>query len=330
MLNPLVSIIMPVRNADPYLQDCLDSIFNQSYSNFELIVINDHSSDKSMEILLENKSRFNQVKILENEGEGIIEALNTGYEHINGEFVTRMDADDLMPSKKLELLLRALQNAGSNHVATGLVKYFKEGDLGDGYQKYEVWLNDLTKRAANFQDRYKECVIPSPSWMTSKEDFDRIGGFKTSRYPEDYDLAFRMFQGNLKVAGVNELCHLWRDHDRRASRNDSNYANNNFLDLKLHYFLLLDYKTSFDLVLWGAGKKGKFLAQRLVQEGIPFKWICDNPKKIGKHIYGKLIQEIPAKEQISLTCQFIIAVANSDSQISINQTVSKFESYFFA
>jgi hypothetical protein len=138
-----------------------------------------------------------------------------------------------------------------------------------------------------------------------------------------------MFQGNLKVAGVNELCHLWRDHDRRASRNDSNYANNNFLDLKLHYFLLLDYKTSFDLVLWGAGKKGKFLAQRLVQEGIPFKWICDNPKKIGKHIYGKLIQEIPAKEQISLTCQFIIAVANSDSQISIKQTVSKFESYFF-
>jgi len=128
---------------------------------------------------------------------------------------------------------------------------------------------------------------------------------------------------------VNELCHLWRDHDRRASRNDSNYANNNFLDLKLHYFLLLDYKTSFDLVLWGAGKKGKFLAQRLVQEGIPFKWICDNPKKIGKHIYGKLIQEIPAKEQISLTCQFIIAVANSDSQISIKQTVSKFESYFF-
>ena len=100
--------------------------------------------------------------------------------------------------------------------------------------------------------------------------------------------------------------------------------------MKLHYFLLLDYKPSFDLVLWGAGKKGKYLAQSLVEGGIPFKWICDNPKKIGKHIYGKLIQEIPAKEQISLTCQFIIAVANSDSQISINQTVSKFESYFFA
>ncbi|MFT5305150.1 MAG: glycosyltransferase involved in cell wall biosynthesis, partial [Chitinophagales bacterium] len=112
MSTPLISIIMPVKNAGPFLEACLDSIQNQSYKNYELIAINDHSSDNSLEILHNYVHCFASLLVLNNNGLGIIDALKTGYAAQNGQFITRMDADDSMPPKKLEYLLDSLQNAG--------------------------------------------------------------------------------------------------------------------------------------------------------------------------------------------------------------------------
>lgn len=321
---------MPVRNAEPFLQECLDSISQQSYKNFELIAVNDHSTDNSHELLLNNGHCFTRLLVLNNKGLGIVDALNTAYEHINGQFITRMDADDIMPIEKLEWMLQALQNRGENHVATGLVKYFKEGDIGDGYLKYETWLNGLTMTSSNFNERYKECVIPSPCWMMYKKDFDKIGGFHSSTYPEDYDLAFRMYQGGMKVCGIPKICHYWRDHGQRASRNDDNYADNRFLDLKLQYFLKLDYAEDKELIVWGAGKKGKYLAKQLIAMDIPFRWICNNPKKIGKEIYGKTMDVVLRKDELHKRMQFIVAIANQESLGEIKKSLIGFESHFFA
>jgi glycosyltransferase involved in cell wall biosynthesis len=329
MSTPLISIIMPVKNAGPFLEACLDSIQNQSYKNYELIAINDHSSDNSLEILHNYVHRFASLLVLNNNGLGIIDALKTGYAAQNGQFITRMDADDSMPPKKLEYLLDSLQNAGDGYVATGLVKYFSEGQLGEGYQKYEAWLNGLTEASRNFDERYKECVIPSPCWMMKTSDFEKIGGFNSTTYPEDYDLVFRMFEGEMKVVGVREICHHWRDHGQRASRNDENYADNNFLDLKLSYFLKLDYKPNKELFLWGAGNKGKYLAKQLIQQNIPFQWVCNNPKKIGKHIYDKILGDT-FKSKPNEETQIIVAVANEESQESIKQVLHSTQAYYFA
>ncbi len=329
MSRPLISIIMPVKNAGPFLEACLDSIHKQSYKNYELIAINDHSSDNSLEILHNYVHRFARLLVLNNNGLGIIDALKTGYAAQNGQFITRMDADDIMPPKKLEYLHDSLLNAGDGHVATGLVKYFSEGQLGEGYQKYEAWLNGLTGASNNFNERYKECVIPSPCWMMKKSDFEKIGGFNSITYPEDYDLVFRMFEGGMKVVGVREICHHWRDHSQRASRNDENYADNNFLDLKLNYFLKLDLKPNRQLFLWGAGNKGKYLAKQLIQQNIPFQWICDNPKKLGKDIYGKILGDT-FKSKPNEETQIIVAVANEESQESIKQVLHSTQAYYFA
>lgn len=331
MNMPLISIVMPVRNAQPYLAACLESILKQSYTNYELIAIDDHSTDNSLVLLRKYASEFKHIKVLSNEGKGIIDALNMGYQFVSGDFITRMDADDLMPSEKLKLLYQALNKEGANHVSTGLVQYFKEeGELGNGYQKYEAWLNGLTRTSSNFQERYKECVIPSPCWMMAKEDFERIGGFNANTYPEDYDLAFRMYAGGIKVIGLKEVCHLWRDHGARASRNDSNYADNNFLNLKLKYFIQLDYQANKELFLWGAGAKGKYLAKKLLEHKIPFHWVCDNSKKIGKDIYGKILRASPSLEGLAFESHFIIAVANEESQAQIKQNLQSTKAYFFA
>jgi len=323
----LISIVMPAFNTAQYLRTCLDSIINQTYINWELLVVDDFSTDDTLDVLQEYALKDARIKVMKNQEKGIIPALNLAYQNASGTFVTRMDADDIMPENKLALLQNALLEKGSNFVATGLVKYFSANELGNGFLKYEAWLNSLIGKSDCFTEIYKECVIPSPCWMMYKNDLDKIGAFNSSTYPEDYDLCFRMYQYGLNVIGVNEVCHLWRDHQSRASRNDANYADNRFIDIKLQYFLKIDHKKQ-DLVLWGAGKKGKALANLLNENNIPFVWLCDNPKKIGKEIYGVVLQadtEIKKHQQ----AQVIVAVANEEEQAQIKQQLNNHEVYFF-
>src|SRR5690606_8172295 len=136
------------------------------------------------------------------------------------------------------------------------------------------------------------------------------------RYPEDYDLAFRFYEKGLKVIPTNELLHLWRDYDSRTSRTHEHYAQNHFLDLKLHYFLHLDRDQSRPLVLWGAGFKGKYLAAGLVKRGDDFGWICDNASRIGKTIHGKELLHFGALEGMARP-QSVVSVANESSHREI-------------
>ena len=134
---------MPVRNACLYLEDCLSSIINQSYTHWELIAIDDHSSDHSQSILHDFSLKDSRILYKQNPGKGIIDALSFGYSFASGNFITRMDADDLMPLNKLLVLKSTLENNGLGHLATGKVKYISSTELGAGYKKYEQWLNNL-------------------------------------------------------------------------------------------------------------------------------------------------------------------------------------------
>ena len=134
-------------------------------------------------------------------------------------------------------LLNSLQNLGRGHVAIGKVRYFSETGIANGYKRYEKWLNSLTIKGTNFDEIYKECVIPSPCWMVYREDLDRCKAFSSNVYPEDYDLAFRFYMQGLKPIKCNEILHYWRDYPSRTSRTDNHYSDNTFLDIKSNYFL---------------------------------------------------------------------------------------------
>lgn len=310
--SPLISIVMPVRNAEKYLKACLDSILDQTYSNWELVAVNDHSEDSSLDILNAFAKFHANVLVLNNQGKGIIPALQLAYSNTKGLFVTRMDADDLMKPHKLELLLDRLQNS-DGQLATAHVEYFAEGGVGGGYKKYADWLNKLTTDENHFEEVYKECVIPSPCWMMGKDDFEKIGGFNSNRYPEDYDFVFRCYQSQVKVVGVQQVLHLWRDHSERSSRNDENYLDNRFLDLKLDFFLAIDYNSRGELILLGAGAKAKYVARKLIENKIKFKWITNNSNKIGRDIYGQVLLD-ENLVHVSENSSIIGAIAGADQE----------------
>lgn len=322
MNEPAVSIIMPVKNTAAFLVECLDSIINQTLEKWELLAVDDHSDDNSLDILTSYAHKDKRIHVFQNNGSGIIEALTFGYKKSSGKFITRMDSDDLMEPDKLELMKNQLQVRGNGHIAVGLVEYFSETELGEGYAKYAFWLNDLTKTASNFSDIYKECSIPSPCWMLAREDFDSCGGFNADIYPEDYDLAFRFRKAGLKIAAIDKVIHQWRDYASRTSRMDENYTDNRFFELKIYHFLDQDQDKKLALVVWGAGNKGKKIADLLTKKKIQFHWVCNNANKIGKDIYGTYLQGMDALANID-PAQVIVAVSSPKDSGEVEEVISE-------
>jgi len=152
-----ISILLPVFNAAPFLKECIDSILQQTEINWQLLAVNDFSTDNSLEILQAYAAKDARIIALQNTEKGIIAALRLAYKNASGQFITRMDADDRMTPNKLKTLKDLLLENGKNHVATGLLRYFSENELGDGYQRYERWLNDLTRRADKFGNLQRVC-----------------------------------------------------------------------------------------------------------------------------------------------------------------------------
>ncbi|GMN08771.1 glycosyltransferase [Croceitalea sp. MTPC9] len=316
MHQSLISIVIPFKNTAQYLPECLDSILAQTYQNWEVVAVNDQSIDNGLQLLESYSKKDNRITVFNNEKTGIIPALQKAYANCNGEFITRMDSDDIMKPNRLEIMVNALLEHGRNHVSVGQVSYFSHRGISDGYSRYEKWLNGLTAIGANYSEIYKECVIPSPCWMVHKDDFDKSGAFNSERYPEDYDLTFRFYENGLKVIPCKEILLLWRDYDTRTSRTHEHYAQNYFLDIKLHYFLKLDYNSKRPLVIWGAGFKGKTIAKSLIEKDIEFYWLCDNPKKINKKIYNQGLFHFSKLETLK-NPQSIVTVANEEAQKDI-------------
>ena len=123
------------------------------------------------------------------------------------------------------------------------------------------------------------------------------------------------------MVAVKEVIHHWRDYATRTSRTDSNYADNYFIQLKLNYFLELDYDNSRELELWGAGKKGKEVARFLIEKGIEFDWLSNNDKKIGKEVYGVILKDSISALEIG-TPQILIAVGSMDYNREIKKALN--------
>lgn len=306
---------MAVKNTAPYLPACIESIIQQSYIHWELIAINDHSTDHSLQILEAFATEDDRIKVITSEGQRLIPALQTGIKVATGELINRMDSDDKMPKDKLEVLVKEWLKYGKGTVIAGGTEHFvDEGEVGDGFRRYERWLNEVAARGHHFQEIYQECTIPSHSWIMHRTDFDSVGGFESPIYPEDYDLTFRIYRKGLKVIGIDHVLHHWRDRSDRISRTWDEYKDNRYYDLKLRFFYELDRDQSRPLVIWGAGRNGKDLVKMILShEHENVHWVCDNDQKIGKDIYGIIMENLETIPNIA-DPQILIAVTSRDAK----------------
>lgn len=301
---------MAVRDTEPYLPECLDSICEQTYQNWELIAVNDHSADRSPEILDTYASKDHRIRVFHSERPLLIPSLKYGYRQARGTLINRMDSDDRMPPDKLEVMVAEWNQNGKGTIIAGGTEHFvDQGTVGDGFRRYERWLNRLARENIHFQEIYKECVIPSHCWLLHRDDFEQAGGFEPEVYPEDYDLCFRFYREGFRVIGLDKVLHFWRDRSERISRTWDCYQDNRYFELKLQYFFELDRLAQRPLVLWGAGRNGKDMARLLLEREEEFFWVCDNDKKIGKDVYGVRMDHFERVAELS-SPQILIVVSS--------------------
>lgn len=278
-----ISILLPFRNAAPWIEATVDSIVQQTIADWELIAINDHSTDATASII-ENFDD-SRIYVIQNSGEGIIPALQSGLKVASGDFITRMDADDLMPKDKLKVLVKAV--SPGRKIITGKVQYFGEQEVSEGYRKYEDWLNERIDLNDHFDHVYRECVIASPNWLVLAEFLKEDRIFEQLQYPEDYDLTFLWKEMGYEVVAVNEVTHLWREHPKRTSRNSDIYDQESFFRLKLNWFAKTEKGKT--LGVFGTGVKGKRVVTQL-QKAFEISWFDHENTRITSPIEGFYIK----------------------------------------
>lgn len=297
---------MPAKNAGDFITECIKSIQQQTFQNWELIIVNDNSTDSTSSIINSFKANDQRIQLIKSEGIGIIPALQTAINACVGLYVTRIDADDIMPADRLYLMIASLKEAGPKAIITGKVKYFSDNPISDGYVKYERWLNDRVNLSDHWKWIYRECVIASPNWMAHRKNIVDFKFFETLKYPEDYDLVLKWYSTGFKVYALSEVTLQWREHSQRISRLSDQYGQKSFFELKLRHFIDNELNTDHELLIWGTNKKGKLTASLLITWGIQFRWMSLLPSDDHQEIYNKEIEHFEAKSDRSF--QLLITV----------------------
>ena len=260
---------MPFKNAAPWLAECLKTIQFQTYTRWELLAVDDGSEDESASIVREFAIEDERISVLTNKKSGIISALQTGILHIQGEYITRMDADDLMPPDKLETLFNAaVKNPGS--LVTGKVKYFGKKAVSRGYTEYEKWLNSCVKNNDFHRFMYRECAVASPNWLLPSFLLGPTQCFEELSYPEDYHLILKLYAARVPFVGIDKITHLWRHHESRTSLNSNDYSQQRFFELKINFWCDTDWHERRPVVVLGEGVKADLTIDVLERRGIHF------------------------------------------------------------
>jgi glycosyltransferase involved in cell wall biosynthesis len=286
---PRVSVLLPVKNAEPFLIECLQSIQQQTLTDWECCLLDDGSSDGSAAILQAYVASDARFRIVPSDDEGLIAANRSLLAAAKGECVTRMDADDIMPKDKLQKLVNVLESAPPKTIVTGRVQFFPEENCGIGTRFYENWLNERCDNNDYWQHIWRECVIPSPCWMMRTEELREAGCFDSPVYPEDYDMALRLFVKGFSVQSAPGLCHQWRQHNKRYSVNSDNYGAAAFMQMKWNYWKTLFLQVDTPVKILGTLDKGKLLKKMVEADGLDVHWLAHKVHIAGNMIDNKTI-----------------------------------------
>ena len=273
---------MPCHNVQATVDEAVRSIVEQTLSSFELIVVDDGSTDNTAHRLREWAEKDSRIRVLSLPHGGIIEALNSGLVACKSGLIARMDADDRAHPERLEKQAQFMSGHPDLAVLGSHVRAFPKGKVQEGFRQYVEWLNSLDTPERIARDIYIESPLAHPSTMIRGEWLHQVGGYQEHGWPEDYDLWLRMHVAGATMDKLPEVLLDWREHPERLTRTDSRYSVENFLRAKAHYLCSGELAEREVVIVWGAGQMGRRLSKHLERGGAPLVAFVDiDPKKIG-------------------------------------------------
>lgn len=263
---PRISILLPCRDAASHLSECIASVDAQTFREFEVIAVDDGSADTTSETLADWAARDPRVRVIHCERNGLVPALIAGLGTANGEFIARMDADDIAHAARFARQVELLAARSLAACGTG-VHYFPRGLVREGAREYERWVNSLVEPDDIARDIFVECAIPHPTLMIRRTVLEAVGGYRDVAWAEDYDLLLRLWTAQEPLGKVAEVLLDWREGPERLSRTDARYSDESFRRCKVHYLKATLLRGRPELVVCGAGPVGKSFARELQSSG---------------------------------------------------------------
>lgn len=240
-MNPLVSVIMPVYNVESYILASINSILNQTYKNFELIVIDDCSNDNTWSIITKLSFLNPRIRCFRNETNMKIAAsLNFGISVSRGDYILRMDGDDISSENRIERMLNFLYS--NTDIDLVGCEMFLMDDLSNiiGYRSLLncfIHLKKILKYAS-----------PVPHiWLCRRSVYDKVGEYRYSGV-EDYDFLLRMVSMGMKFCNMKEALYYVRI---RSGNTSSTIGYRQYVSAKAVYSLFLErIKFGFEVSHW--------------------------------------------------------------------------------
>lgn len=227
MNNELISIIVPIYNKEDYLRQCLDSIINQSYTNFEVLLVNDGSTDSSGIICQEYSERDSRFRYIEKKNGGVSSARNLGLELSEGAYITFIDSDDWIEFNYLEVLYNALRENNTDVAISSYKSYYLDGNfylrvyssqeeefLRIGKRNRDVFLEEFPKLGKLNHDFH--CIA---SKLFKRELLESQKFDESINYGEDLYFFFNLYLKIQSIVYVKEATYIYRQHGTNITLN---------------------------------------------------------------------------------------------------------------
>lgn len=293
--SPCVSVLLPVFNARSTLPQAVASIRAQTFTDWELLVVDDGSTDGTTDWLRAETAREPRLKVLWQPHAGIVAALNRGLAAARGEFIARMDADDeSLPARLVEQVafLTAPAHADIGLVGS-LVEFGGDRAAKAGYALHVDWLNTVVTPEQIALSRFVESPFAHPCVMFRRKLVAQHGGYRAGHFPEDYELWLRWLEAGVRMAKVPSTLLRWEDPPARLSRTDPRYGVESFYGLKAEYlarWLAAKVPEARKLLVWGAGRATRKRVKMLEARGRAVTAYVDiDPHKQGRSRAGHLV-----------------------------------------
>lgn len=213
----LISIIVPIYNVEKYLRQCLDSIQDQSYQNFECLLINDGSPDNSADICKEYVSKDPRFRYIEKENGGVSSARNLGLEHSKGEYITFIDSDDWVDLDYLEVLHSKIKEYNTDFV----ISSYKKFDMDEDCFYLHIWDQDYYERIWTSQEllsqlpnleNYDGSYTVSWGKLFKRSIFDEILFNEQRKFGEDFECSFKLYLSMTSCLYIHKALYNYRLH----------------------------------------------------------------------------------------------------------------------
>jgi glycosyltransferase involved in cell wall biosynthesis len=320
--GPLVSVVMPVRDAASTLPAAVDSIRAQTDAAWELVAVDDGSIDGSVDLLRSYAACDARIRVVSTGRRGLVSALNTGLAHARAPLIARMDADDLALPDRLGRQRRHLEEHPSLGLVASRVAFGGDRRAATGYARHVDWTNGVLSHDQIRLASFVESPLAHPSVMFRRDVVARFGAYADGAFPEDYELWLRWLAAGVRMEKLPETLLVWRDRADRLSRRDPRYDADAFARVKARYlarWLAAHNAHHPAITVWGAGRVSRRHARYLAGHGIAVDtWIDIDPRKIGRSIADAPVVS-PAELPSPGRCFVVSYVGSTDARNLIDR-----------